>query len=291
MVYDNRNLKPPGSRLEETKKHGQILYLFQVAADGGHAICQFDSYPPSPFTLGVGVVDIMRYGPPDDYLVFNENLIARHKKNSGQNIARARSEQGHEFPPAPVVILIGGGNVPGADLEILYSREGPPIITVSRAQRLISGDYYVGTESLPAHKENLKDCKFGSTVAHLDLACYPAIADLGWERVTWYGVRFGGELDIPRYNDATGVSFTALQFAAKTLQAKKIILLGMEHPIQVANGTMDFAYFNAGIWLAAACWWLHKNGIEVWNCSVPTTVTTGVMLASLQDAFRAIGIQ
>ena len=204
---------------------------------------------------------------------------------------KARKRQGYQFPVSDTVVMVGAGAVPDVDLLALRELKkegGATIVTLGRAQRdYVQGHYYCGEDPYIHHVANVSGCDNSETIAHLGLATYPEVRKAGWKDVTWFGVRWGHDLDIPRYYDGTSVGVAALQFAAKTLKAKKIILLGLEHSLsKVSDGTTSGVYYEAGIYIQAACWWISQHKIRIYNCSVPTTVLAGVILGDFRNVLK-----
>ena len=310
-MLDNRTILPPGCQHAWTARHGLgwVAYMWQVNQKT-HAKCLFWRIPEN-FRLMKnkdGTVELawsapgvvfqvcpnVMIDPPKTWDKFNRKLESLLETNMKTNWSKAKKGGQLDFKESETVVLVGAGNVSPGDLETLEKlRDNVCIVTFGRAQRdYIAGHYYMGMEPESWHMGNLpdKDQKdaYQQTIAHLDLSVYPEVAKMPWRFSTWWGSRWGHKLGIPMYHSGPNVTFCALQFAAKTLKAKRVFMLGIEHPLFVAasDQKMKFTYYEAKISIEAACWWLYRAGVDVWNCTSHTTVTNGVILGSLDQALE-----
>lgn len=261
---------------------------------------------PPPKGVGVSVDEYARSLrgesdkpiPPNGYIIWDQKSHTIRHNNAKKNTHKARKRQGYKFRQSDTVIMVGAGAVPDIDLEALRNLKkegGATIVTLGRAQRdYVQGHYYCGEDPYECHVPNVSGCDNSQTIAHLGLATYPEVRKAGWRDVTWFGVRWGHNLDIPRYYDGTSVGVAALQFIAKKLKAKKIVLLGLEHSLtKVPDGSTSGIYYEAGIYIQAACWWISQHrkpkkpyNIRIYNCSVPTTVLAGVVLGDFRQVLK-----
>lgn len=295
MILDNRTILPVGSAIGTHDDHPELgrtifLRLHPVAGECGPLFLRLRGKSSSEY-MATGCPDIMTVTPPNkegvDY--GSQESFDNIKGIVARNMPVIEKEQGKKFPEAAAVVIIGAGNVSGHDIELVEGvRSKVTVITVGKAQGLINGDYYVDSDYVGGHYNELKGFDCSKTIAHLTVAVYPEMAKTGmFKDRTWFGGRWGRwgrDLDIPQYHDGTTSSFSALQFAGKVLKAKSIFMLGIQQSIYVGDKGMDFVYWDAGLWMQAGCWWLFRHGVKVWNCTPNTSVVAGVVMGSLSEA-------
>jgi hypothetical protein len=281
MITDNRNLPP--LRTDIINGH---LAIWVYLANGARVLPL--SLPPEFHGKK------MKYGVAVNFIKNNptNRMPLAWSDHKNKDIA-VKNHELHlpllrgcntKFKRAKTVILCGAGNSLAesvVDVERYRNEPDTIVVTVSRAQELIEGDYWVGLEPVP-HKVGGKK---SNTIAHLLSVVHHGIAQYDWKRVTWGSNRFlyGGD-NIPVYHPHETVSCMAFEFACKVLMAKKIILVGMDHPIQY-NGSSN--YFWHGIELQAMTWYAahHINGINTWNCTPVSSVIAGVIIGGIDEAF------
>ena len=281
MIINNQTLFPSGTvRIPDETGNLAIAYE-SILKTGPSALPQ--TVKELSDVAGVSLVrDFIRTRPgskpPPIYFMHNSKSEA--DANHAANMQFAKK---HEYPPQEKCIICGGGPSVTRD-EIEGLRGEYCIISVSRTQNIIPGDYYIGSDFLP-HDELNRQTSYSNTVAHLMTTCDRGVALLPWKTVTFGASGFlECEADIPRYHNHGSVSCFALEFACNVLKAKKIIMVGMEHPVNEAGN-----YYWHGLELQSMCWFACANGIDVWNCTPVSTVTNGVKLSTLKEATQSLG--
>jgi hypothetical protein len=205
---------------------------------------------------------------------YNPAIGILAKKNYEQNKDKIRSL--HE-----TVILCGAGPSAERDVPMIeQNRQGVTVVTLSRTQRLIEGDYYVGLDPFPAHLDNLKGARVDKTIAVLATTVFPGVVALPWKAIGFFThMIHDNHKDIPKYFAGETVSFTALQFCINTLKSKKVILVGMEN-------SDDMTYYWHGKQIEAGSWWAARHGVEVWNCTGEGSVLNGVIHGKLSEVLN-----
>ena len=296
MILDNSTIPPPGSEMgfDNRLGLGLVMYVWQVNQATKQKIL-FNRLPYSKEFIVQGIPDLATVDPPRAWDSIDTVQEAGLKKNYEKNLSAIKEARSFKHPESNTVLLVGAGNITEDDLATLHTLKGEiPIVTMGSAQRkYIVGDYYMGMDPHRDHFHNPFEEKpfewpANNTIAHLAVDVYPEIAAIPWKEVAWWGSRFGHDYDIPMYHAGKNVGFCALQFAARTLMADNIILIGFEHPLMNVDKDMRFQYYDAAIDMMGACWWLSRAGIRVWNCSTPSTINCGVIMGSLDKAMEMI---
>lgn len=183
------------------------------------------------------------------------------------------------------VILLGAGGITGEELK-LVQQSGYPVVAVNNAINRIGPEgctYWVGSDPRGSLNEYLEGLELSSVRAFLYSGVQPGVAFRNWKDIGWFGtISTDGPNGLPLLFDSEGVICLAYQFITKILRARKVIMLGIQHPLR---GVGD--YFWIGIALQAFCYWYSAIGVETWNCTEDSTVVAGVVVGPLEEALRA----
>jgi hypothetical protein len=203
-----------------------------------------------------------------------ESMATNHELNT----ALANHKQ---MPQLETVIIAAPGSVSEKD-RLITAGGSIPIIAIGSAIKTFEKPAYCVISDYTKYvKEPLQNIDLSETVGVLSTAVLPDVAKLPWKAVTWY-TSLPRQLDgIPYCFSSEGVITDAVCFAVKQLGAKKIIFVGVEQPATVSN------YFWEGMLLQAHCFFYAKHGVKIWNCTPATSVLTGVILGSLEEACQS----
>lgn len=272
MIVDNRNLPPLGT-MTVRGEDGSIALAMWV--DSGTARA-----PVYGHKFGSEKVkcSILKDFTTD---CFNDNAEAYLKYPYYDIAARNRAEnikmvsEPKRFNKSKTVILCGGG--PSAEDfkdAVNSKRSVATVISLSRTQKVIPGDYCVAIE--PNENDVFDGADFQNTHAHLMLSAHTETAKKPWKEISWADYGFFETEGVSRYHAHENATCIALEFAVKRLGAEKIVMIGMEHPIATN-------YYWHGIELQGMCWYAAQKGIEIWNCTPNTSVLAGVVLSTFDE--------
>lgn len=283
MIIDNRNLLPIGSFVMQNPDSGQPeIFIHTVDARLKNRYCALVAADIAKkkkvgFAIVRDVVKAQPFGKRSG-LAYPKNMLTRLGKCHQANTPRAL-ECFKEYPEGSHLFLVGAGPIPKEDLTAVEQARGTyKIVTVGQAITQVLPDYHVMTDSTyPIYLENMD---LSSVDAYLATICNPQVSKMDWKSIGWFTHE---TLDgVPLHFAGESVTMDALQFIFGRLKATKLIMLGMEHPVNHVHNQ----HFWAGLGVQAYCYWYSQHNREIWNCSRPTTVLGGVIIGSVADAIQ-----
>lgn len=272
-MIDNRTVTPPGAVYVEGliamwgvangRQHPAYPFFVNGAEGVTFSVCE--DFLGGDRNKELDLDQMTSFQKHPNYPLFLDN----HKVNKGK-LRLVEHEQ------VDTVVLVGGGEV---EADIMQYRDRATFVTLSRNQKVIPGDYYVGLESIDLHYNNLRGVDASNTIAILSTICNWRVGEMGWKEVVFYAPEFMQEDGMPFHLPRGNVSCLAMEFICRWLKPKKIIMVGMQHPVH------NFYYWH-GIELQSMCWFASRHNIEIWNCTYTTSVVCGLILGSLKEAFE-----
>lgn len=259
---DRRNLIPPGSEFI-----GSGLRVMSIDPDMSIAL---DGSKKIPVMVSIGKTPVLN----GRNTVLPDETRKRMVANYGENTISEYSHGKYD-----TVVICGGGPSLDKDIETIERhRKGVCIVTANQAQTKIEGDYCIVCESRDEFQGPVKTT---STVGHFVTTVAPSTSGLPWKDVSWYSHNhdFENGCNIPKYHTGRHVTFDALQFAVKTLHAKKVILSGVEY---LYGNEMDVE--NARLIEGLAV--LYSKDVEIWNVSGKGLFTHGIILGTAEGALN-----
>ncbi|MHA2068159.1 MAG: hypothetical protein ACXABY_27675 [Candidatus Thorarchaeota archaeon] len=279
-ILDNRMVPPVGS-LIKTKdgKHNLLLYVQEEGQLRKLAVCyagskkQFsyhvmpdiagDNYMLKEFESTRVGIDPGFFKTMDSNMLVNLNLF---KKNP-------------EYPREDTVAIIGGGEIRKEEIDLLVEKK-IPMIAVNNGINQCEPKYWVGIDCRSNLLDYVRDRDVSKVRAFIYAGVHPSVGMMKWKDVGWF-TTLGSERKkgIPQQFDTEGVIGQALQFAYRGLKAKKIIMLGVQHPNKAG-----LEYFWIGLVIQAICFWYSRRGVVIWNCTEESTLVSGVVIGPLEAA-------
>jgi len=195
--------------------------------------------------------------------------------NAQANLFSRKEKTNPTYPMVGLVSILGGGKISLRELELLWKAK-IPTIACNRSIRRGGADYFVGVDPRVEMIGYLEGLDLSRTRAYLYSGAHPKLGFLGWKDVGWFSSPFLGYVEgIPCHLEIEGVVGHALQFARYILGARKVIMLGMQHPK---------GYERIRVGLETMCQAMSEVGMKIWNCTKRTTLRKGVLLGSIEEA-------
>lgn len=208
------------------------------------------------------------------------------KANADTNVVRAGRM---DFPERDVVVLVGGSPfLTDEELEQVEKiRNKVIVVVIGKPVKEVRPDYCVISDALEDMHEYYGQQDLSNVTAFLNLCVHPLAAELAWKGIGWYrNTTYNTNgLHIPCYRSSETVATDAIQFVFKELKAKKLIMLGMSNSFRAGS---RHPYFWDGIFTQAFCYFFSRSGKEIWNCTDGTSLLSGVILGSLDEALEGI---